>query len=247
MAIVVFQHNAEVGPGRLGATLRDHGYRLDIRRLDRAESRVNPHVPADFDNVEGVVSLGGSANVTELAQHAWMAREVEYLKEAHRRQLPLVGVCLGHQLIAHALAGEVGPAARSEHGFTRVHIEVPGQTDVILAGIPWESPQFQCHNQEVTAPPPGAAVLASSEACRVQAFRVGLRTYGFQYHFEWDRAMIEALHRPDRDGAGRPACMNADDLSRQLDSSYNMFARTADRLCVNLASFLFPMRVRLSA
>lgn len=235
MSIIVFQHGASVGPGRLGLTLRDHGFKLDIRRLDLPQTRTNPHVPADFESVEGIVVMGGEMNVTDIARFPWMAAEVEYIKEAHRRQLPLIGVCLGHQLIAHALGGTVAPAATPEHGFVPVRIEVPGQTEIMLAGIPWQVPQLQSHNQEVTALPPGATVLASSATCKVQAFRAGLRTIGFQYHFECDRESAAAIV-----GNSVP------DLAAQLDAHYPMFARVADRLSVNLATYLFPARVRLA-
>lgn len=246
MSIIVFQHGGQVGPGRLGMTLRDHGFHLDIRRLDLPLSRSNPLVPPDFDDVEGVISMGGEQNVTDIARHPWMQAEAEYLREAHRRQLPLVGICLGHQLIAHALGGAVAPAAKPEYGFFRVRVEVPGQTDTILAGIPWDSHQFECHSQEVAALPPGATLLATSDHCRVQAFRAGLRTYAFQYHFECDResALTIGCGEPD----GPPGqCVPRPEMARQCDAYYPMFARTADRLSVNLAAFLFPLQRRLSA
>ncbi len=102
MAIVVFQHADECRPGRLGLTLRDHGFRLDIRRVDRGDA-----IPPDFDNIDGVVSLGGPQYVTD--SHAWIQRELDFLAKAHERGLPVVGICLGAQLIGKALGGEVGP------------------------------------------------------------------------------------------------------------------------------------------
>ena len=70
MAIIVFQHSPLGGPGRLGACLRDHGFKLDIRRLDLLGRERGLGVPADFDDVHGVISLGGPQNVGE--PHAWM-------------------------------------------------------------------------------------------------------------------------------------------------------------------------------
>jgi GMP synthase-like glutamine amidotransferase len=243
MAIIVFQHGERVGPGRLGTTLRDHGFKLDIRRVDLHGPA---GVPPDFDNVHGVVSMGGEQNVGDGSP--WMEAELAFLREAHARQLPLIGVCLGHQLIAHALGGQVGPleGGKIEWGFTRVSLNTSGQTEPMLSGIAWDSMQFQAHGQEVKQLPPDAALLASSAACKVQAFRAGIRTFGFQYHFECDRAMIDEFAH-DSAASLAKAGITAGDVAAQSDRHYEMFGRLADRLCVNLATYLFPVLTRMTA
>lgn len=241
MSIIVFQHGATIGPGRLGATLRDHGFALDIRRLDELGAA---GVPRDLDNVHAVVSLGGNQNVGE--KHAWMEAEAAYVREAHRRQLPVIGICLGHQLIAHALGGKVGPMDRYHVGFEKVRLNPAGQTEAMLAGIAWDSMQFEDHGYEIKEPPPDSTVLASSAACKVECFRAGLRTYGFQYHFEADRAMMETWWA-DSAALLAKAGVSAGDLAGQCNKHYDTFARLADRLCVNLATFLFPVMKRTSA
>ncbi|MCA9312378.1 MAG: type 1 glutamine amidotransferase [Phycisphaerales bacterium] len=239
MAIILFQHAAHCRPGRLGTTLRDHGFTLDIRRLDDGDP-----VPPDFDNVEGVISMGGPQNVGEA--HAWIKRETEFLREAHERQLPVVGVCLGAQLLAHALGGEVGPMeGAGEIGFTDVNILPPAQTDTVLSGIAWRSPQFQKHKQEVKKLPAGAALLASSDRCKVQAFRAGMRSYGFQYHFECDMDMIRTFTK-DSVGELHGAGLTTDEFEKQCQTKYEMFARLADRLCLNIATYLIPRVATLS-
>jgi GMP synthase (glutamine-hydrolysing) len=229
MSILVFQHGAHVGPVRLGRILRDHACTLDIRRLDLMSSRPGDprwRVPADFDGIDAVVSLGGEQNVGE--DHPWMQAQIEYLREAHARQLPLVGICLGCQLIAHALGGKVGPMDQPELGFTAVTQHPIANTETILAGIPWSMPQFQAHGHEVKELPAGATLLQSSAACNVQSYRVGLRTYAFQYHFEFDRAAIDSIAG---DGA----------RSSEFDEFFPTFDRLSDRLCLNLAMYLFPI------
>jgi len=233
MSIIVFQHWDLGMPGRLGLTLRDHGFRLDIRRLDKGDA-----VPTDFDNIEAVVAMGGPQNVDE--SHPWLQPEMDYLKGAHARAIPVVGVCLGHQMIACALGGKVAKMPAPEIGMSEVNITPAGHTDPVLAGIAWRSPQFQSHAYEVTEPPPDSVVLASSKACRVQAMRVGMRTYGFQYHFELDReGCNEYMAQEGPDGCAA-AGTSMDAYRQSMNSRYEMFARLADRLCVNIATYLIP-------
>jgi len=232
MAIVVFQHEEDCRPGRLGVTLRDHGFRLDIRRMDAGDP-----VPADFDDVDGVISLGGSQVVSD--SHAWIPREMDFLRSAHERGLPVIGVCLGAQLLAKALGGEVGPMDKPEIGFADVTLTGAGQTDTILAGVAWKHPAFHHHRQEVKTLPPGGVILGSSAACKAQIFRIGIRTYAFQYHLEADRAIMDDLLGPgasDMHHAG----LTAADFSRQAQSSLEMFSRLADRICVNIVTYLIP-------
>ncbi|MEM1184318.1 MAG: type 1 glutamine amidotransferase [Planctomycetota bacterium] len=239
--IVVFQHNDHESPGRLGLTLRDNGFKLDFRRpdVDGVDA-----IPVDLDNVQGVIVMGGQQNVTDGLP--WMQAEIAFVAKAHAAQLPVVGVCLGAQVIAKALGGEVEPMDTPEVGFAPVNIVGPGQTDRITAGIRWSSPQFHTHAQQITRLPDGAALLASSEACKVQAFYAGIRTFGFQYHFELDRKQIDTLFEADAaffDKAG----VTRDQLSVQADEHYATYARLGDRLCVNIASFAFTFEELLKA
>ena len=248
MAIIVFQHAPSENAGRLGATLRDHGKVLDVRRLDLPVGGPlrNRHVPLDFENIDGVISLGGAMNVDEFLP--WIKPEMEFLREAHRLNLPVVGVCLGAQLIAKALGGQVGKMDNdgAEWGMAQVKQHPIANTDTILAGVPWTTPEMHAHGYEVKSLPPGATVLQFSSKCKVQSFRAGLRTYGFQYHFECDMPMIEAFFRPDEPLIARAGASVTEGLE-EAKRQYPEYARIADRLCVNLATYLYSVSRRIVA
>jgi len=242
MATLVFQHHDIGTPGRLGAALRDHGHRLLIVRPDLGEP-----VPRDLDGVEAVVSLGGPQNVDDAAEkYPWIQAEIDLLAQAHERMTPVVGVCLGTQLITAALGGEVAAMDAPEVGFCDVTLGPFGQTDVILSGQAWKSLQFCHHSQQIVKAPAGAVTLASSERCSVQAFRAGLRTYAFQYHFEIEGDGVRKLVASAPDDLHRAGVLESD-IDKQMESRYGAFDRLARRLCVNIAMLLAPIERRVVA
>lgn len=246
MSILVMQHSQIGTPGRLGATLRDHGFRLDIRRADLGQIGSPQGVPLDLDNVHGLVSMGGPQNVTDLDKYPWMAAEMDLIRKAHAAQLPVIGICLGAQMIAHALGGQVAPREKPAVGFYDMDVTIPGQTDTLLAGVPWKSPQLFSCGQEVKAPPPGASVIASSKHTKTIIYRVGLRTFASLAHFECDRPMLDALMASSK-GEMASANTTEGEVKVQADQLYQTYARVSDRLCVNLATYLFPLVKKLSA
>lgn len=231
--ILVLQHSAIGHSGRLGRTLRDHGFRLDIRRVDLSPS--GDEIPSDLDNIHGIVSLGGPMSAND--SHAWIAREIDLLARAHAEGMPIIGICLGSQLLARALGGSVQRMARPEVGFEPVSINPAGQTETLLAGIPWTHHAFHAHQEHVT-PPAGAVVLASSPACAVQIYKVGHRALGVQYHFEADRPHIDDILRGE-DAMIASAGKSREVIEGEIERHGARFSEIADRLCLNIASFAF--------
>ena len=239
--IVVFQHYPIEVPARLGDALRDHGHKLHTIELYEGDQ-----VPVDLDNVDGIVSMGGPMNVDEVDQYDWIEKEMAFIRMAHEAGKPIVGICLGAQLIAAALDGEVGHMPQPEVGWETVTLGFPGTTDPVMAGIPWKTQQFHFHGCEVTQPPPGALVLSSSEKTKVQAFCINQTTYGFQYHFEWDRQMlIEVLDDAEDVEYMQKHGIDPQAIKDQLNEYYELYRHLGDRVCKRLTDLVFPLDHRL--
>lgn len=180
MSILVFQHVSYETSAELGQFLSMQGHRLmTVPLYDR-----KAHVPQSLQGIKGLVSMGGGMNVEDWASIPWMNPQMDLIRQAHEKGIPIVGICLGAQLIAHALGGEVTRMSQPEVGWKHIELTMHGTSDPVLAGQPWESMQFHMHAFEVSTLPPDSVSLAGSDLCHNQVFRVGRNCYGFQFHFE---------------------------------------------------------------
>ena len=132
----------------------------------------------------GVLITGSAAMVTQ--RLGWSEASASWLLTAAAHGLPLFGICYGHQLLAHAFGGSVGdnPAGR-EMGTMAVELHADAAHDPLFSGLPLRFPAQTTHQQTVLAPPPGATVLARSQRDACQAFRLGDRIWGVQFHPEF--------------------------------------------------------------
>jgi GMP synthase (glutamine-hydrolysing) len=140
------------------------------------------------EEVAGAVVMGGPMNVDEVERFPGLAAEREWLAEAACREMPVLGVCLGAQLLARALGAEVSPGEGREIGFAPVEISAPD--DPILGGLAPSTDVLHWHG-DVFDLPGGAQPLASSVLTEHQAFRAG-NAWGVLFHPEADFALVEA-------------------------------------------------------
>ncbi len=160
------------------------------------------------DGFSGAIVTGSAAMVTD--RHDWSERSAHWLRDAAHAGMPLLGICYGHQLLAHALGGEVGdnPAGR-EMGTIELELQPHAADDILFAGLPSRFPAQATHLQSVLRAPEGAALLASSALDACHAFRWGESAWGVQFHPEFStthmhgylRARHDALTREGRDPA----------------------------------------------
>ncbi len=151
------------------------------------EALAGEPIPAHHE-VSGVVVMGGPMNVDDLERYPALIEEREWLAAAVRRQLPVLGICLGAQLLSRALGAEVRPGPSPEIGFA--HINVHDAHDPIVGALAPETTVFHWHGDFFELPV-GAVSLASSAKTEHQAFRYG-NAWGLLFHPEADAALVEA-------------------------------------------------------
>lgn len=176
---IVLQHVEWEGPGIIAREAMYQGYDVDIRRLDREEQ-----LP-DADHVDGLVVMGGSFGAYEEDRYPFLTKECSLIGAVARRGSPVLGVCLGAQLLAKALGAKVFPGHGAEIGFGSIELTATGREDALFAGFGDALPVFHWHGDTFTLPE-GAELLASSQTYVHQAFRFGSHAYGFQFHIEPD-------------------------------------------------------------
>lgn len=178
--LLAIQHVPWEGPHRI----LDACGGLQVHTVKPLAGQVLP----PHEEVAGAVIMGGPMNVDEAERFPALAAEREWLAEAVRRELPLLGICLGAQLLARALGAEVGPGERPEIGFAPVEVSDP--EDPVLGGLAPSTDVLHWHG-DVFDLPDGAQPLASSELTEHQAFRLG-NAWGALFHPEADLALVEA-------------------------------------------------------
>jgi GMP synthase-like glutamine amidotransferase len=183
MLALAIVHQRDAGPGVFSDAARAQGVALDTWL--RAEKQTPPRPIGAYD---AVLTFGGAMHVDQEHAHPWLRDEKRLLAELVQRRLPLLGVCLGAQLVAEAAGGRVGPSREAEIGWYRVALSPEGAKDPLLAPLRPGFEAFQWHSYEFSLPP-GATALARSASC-LQAYRAD-RAWGIQFHAEVTAADAE--------------------------------------------------------
>jgi len=188
--LIVLRHVPHEGPGLIEDMLEGRGF--PFRVIDVFEEGV----PLSAAGFSGLVSMGGPMSVNDGT--AEIAKEKELLLEAMERNIPILGVCFGAQIIASALGARVYAGDQPEVGWGQVTLTQNGITDPLMAGVDHVLPVLHWHGDTFDLPE-GAVNLASSEKFQNQAFRVGSNTYGLQFHLEVDEEMVREWLEKDRE------------------------------------------------
>ena len=177
--ILVFQHIAAEHPGIFREFLKEDGIEWYPIELD--EGGVIP----GLDDFDALWVMGGPMDVWEEKKHPWLVDEKATIREAVvERKLPYLGFCLGHQLLADALGGEVGISNTPEIGVLDVESTKEGVASPFLHNLPATLKCLQWHSAEVKREPMNAKVLGSTDACTIQAMSIDTHALSVQYHME---------------------------------------------------------------
>jgi GMP synthase (glutamine-hydrolysing) len=202
---------------------------LQVVEVDGASAPVSP------DGFDAVVLLGGGFLPDDDQRAPWLPAERELARRAVAGGVPLLGICLGAQVLAAATGGTVrGAHGTPERGSCRVSLRREARTDALFAGLPGEFRVIQNHRDQITELPSGAVRLAESEACPVQAFRVGERAWGVQFHPE---AGADRLGQWD-ESALAEAGLDLRALRAEAEKAEPESARHARRLAANFADLV---------
>ncbi len=186
--ILVVQHQDDCPPAMVGDWLTEAGCWLDVRRPDAGEP-----LPVDLAAHDGLLVLGGSMGAHDVAEHPWLVETKQLVREAARRDVPTLGICLGHQLVAVALGGRVSPNSRGQQlGLLPVGWTGQACRDDLMGDLVGTPVGVQWNDDLVTDLPTGTVVLAHTEHGELQAARFAPTVWGVQLHPEVDETILRA-------------------------------------------------------
>jgi GMP synthase-like glutamine amidotransferase len=206
MRALAFRHVPFEGLGRIEPALGARDIAVDFADLYQAGAAL-----PDIAAYEALIFLGGPMSVND--DLPFLGREMELIRKAVARRQPILGICLGSQLIARALGATVRRNPVKEIGWYDVRFTAGAGEDRLFRGLSTET-VFHWHGETFDLPP-GAELLASSELCRHQAYRIGERVYAIQFHLEVTPEMIADWCVQDENSG------DVRELERAIDPSFH--------------------------
>ena len=206
MRVLAFRHVPFEGLGLIEPALRLRQIEVDYADLYRPDAAT-----PDIGPYDGLIFMGGPMSVND--DLPYLRQEMALIRQAIARRQPILGICLGSQLIARAMGATVRRNSAKEIGWYGVQFTPAAEADRLFGGLSRET-IFHWHGETFDLPP-GAELLASSDLCRNQAFRAGERVYGLQFHLEVTPEMIADWCIQDENGG------DVRELEAAIDPSFN--------------------------
>jgi GMP synthase (glutamine-hydrolysing) len=245
--IMVLKHVAAEPLGLLDPMIRARGHRIRFVNFQR-----HPDAQPELDRYQALVVLGGPMHVTEGDRYPHLLTECRLIEQALSQRIPVLGICLGAQLLAHVLGARVAPARRPEIGWYSVRPTAAVSEDPVLRPLDGERPVFQWHSYGFEIPQ-GAVHLAESDDCPGQAMSYDELAWGFQFHLELDEGLIRRwLNSPgylrdlEASGLAQTPAQILEDTGHYLDETRalarQVFGNWLDRLAPNGGRRHLPSR-----
>lgn len=235
--LLVFQHVPNEQPGFLAKAADDQGVELDVVKLWK------PYRKTEISDYGGLIIMGGPRSVYD-HHNTYPLRDVELgiIQAALRQKIPILGICLGSQLLAYALGAEVHPniyrgKIAKEIGYSDVGLTREGINNPILEGFSSPVKVLQWHGDAFNLPR-GAKRLATSEVCRNQAFVYGKNAYGFLFHFEFTPQMVDKQIESDRDWIHKDHEMDEGKLREEAREYASLMEDQCRKLLYNFVSII---------
>ena len=184
MRVAIVENTRITHHGQVGVALHMVGALVDIWR-----PYTDQRLPADASGFDALVVFGGEQAATSDTDHPYLPRLAALMAAVTAADKPVLGICLGAQILARAFGADNLLDRTPEFGWVDVGLTAEGQADPVFAGVDAVFPIFQWHSDTFTLPA-GAAHLATSQGAANQCFRVGRASYGMQFHFEASRAVV---------------------------------------------------------
>jgi GMP synthase (glutamine-hydrolysing) len=183
MNALIIVHVESEGPGTLGAFLESSGAGVRLARVYTGE-----RLPENIDGLNAIISMGGPMNVYEEQEYPFLKDETTLLQKAIASNLPVLGICLGAQMIAKASGARVVRSPKEEVGWGKVFVTDAGRSDLLFSGLPATLDVLQWHGDMFEIPEAGA-LIATGDDCPHQAFRYR-NAFGLQFHVEVTRDIL---------------------------------------------------------
>ncbi|RYI03131.1 MAG: type 1 glutamine amidotransferase, partial [Acetobacteraceae bacterium] len=188
MRVAIVENTRVTHHGQVGVALHEAAALVDIHRPWSGQP-LPPTVDAD-----ALVVFGGEQSALDDHSHPYLPALADLMASYTAMDRPVLGICLGAQLLARAYGGQNHLGAAPEFGWVDVSLTEAGRADPLLSRLPVTFPIFQWHSDTFTLPD-GAVRLARSPTAENQAFRIGRATYGTQFHFEASRSVVRDWSR----------------------------------------------------
>ncbi|MCC6544744.1 MAG: type 1 glutamine amidotransferase [Nitrospirae bacterium] len=206
LEVIVLQHIECEDLGTIANAMSQRGIGCKYVRLFEGEPV--PHDPGAFS---GIIILGGPMNVYEEDKYPYLKDEDIFIKKAVMNDMPILGICLGAQLIAKAAGARVSKGTKKEIGWYKLSLSGDSRRDTLFKTLPEELKVFQWHGDTFEIPR-GAIRLAGSGLFPNQAYRIGSRIYGIQFHLEVTKEMINQWISEYREELSRVDYINVSEI-----------------------------------
>ena len=192
--VLILQHVPNEGAGTIRDYLEDKKIPFRFIHLD-----ANEPLPENLETVRSAVVMGGPMNVYQETEFPFLKEENSFIKNLIKKKIPYLGVCLGAQLLAKALGAKVIKAQAAEIGWDDIQLSENAAQDPLFSELKTSQLRVLQWHEDTFELPSGAVHLASSALVPNQAFRYEDRFYGFQFHVEVDRPMLEDWFKKSKD------------------------------------------------